>query len=52
MGPYIPFKVNSTPRAGGGRLWKEKYHQFQPKREELEAHYHRRSTSEAAYSAI
>ena len=52
MDPYIPFKVNSTPRAGGCRLWKEKYHQFQLKREEFEAHYHDRSNSEAAHSAI
>ena len=52
MDPYIPFKVNSTPRAGGCRLWREKYHQFQLKRDEFEAHYHLRSNSEATHSAI
>lgn len=52
MDPYIPFKVNSTPRAGGCRLWKEKYHQFQLKRDEFEAHYHLRSNSEAAHSSM
>jgi len=52
MDPYIPFKSNSTPRAGGCRLWKEKYHQFQLNRAEFDEHYHGRSTSEAANSAI
>ena len=50
--PFIPFKINSTPRAGGCRLWKEKYHQFQLKREEFDEHYHLRSNSEATHSAI
>jgi transposase len=52
MDPYIPFKTNSTPRAGGCRLWKEKYHQFQLKREEFEEHYHARSNSESVNSSI
>jgi len=52
LDPFIPFKSNSTPRSGGCRLWKEKYHQFQLKREEFDEHYHARSNSEAVNSSI
>lgn len=52
LDPFIPFKANSTPRAGGSRLWREKYLQFQLRREEFDRHYHARSNVEATISAI
>jgi transposase len=52
LDPFIPFKSNSTPKRGGSRLWREKYLQFQLRREEFDQHYHARSNVEATISAI
>lgn len=60
--PFIPFKKNHSGagkgRSGkehktkGGKLWKEKYLQFQLHSEEFEAHYHQRSNVETVFSMI
>ncbi|MHB1435085.1 MAG: transposase [Thermoplasmata archaeon] len=50
--PYIPFKVDSTSRAGGSPMWKEMYHYFQEHREEFEEHYHARSNVESVFASV
>lgn len=52
LDPYLPFRSNMASRSEGCRLWKEKYHQFQLRREEFDAHYHQRSNVEAVISAV
>jgi len=50
--PFVPFKSNSTPKSGGSRLWRQKYLEFQLRREEFDEHYHDRSNVESTISAI
>lgn len=49
---YIPFKSNSTGRAGGSSFWKKAFHFFQFHREEFDEHYHPRSNVESTIGAI
>ena len=49
---YIPFKKNSTGRAGGSAIWKKMFHYFQLNRDEFMEHYHKRSNIEATNAAI
>jgi transposase len=49
---FIPFKKNSTPRAGGSALWKKMWHYFEFNKEEFLQHYHKRSNSETVFSMI
>ena len=49
---YIPFKKNSTSRAGGSAIWKKMFHYFQLNRDEFMEHYHKRSNIEATNAAI
>lgn len=49
---YIPFKDNSTGRAGGSPLWRKAFLFFQMHREEFEAKYHARSNVESVFSAL
>ena len=52
LDPFIPFKSNSTPKSFGSHLWRQKYLQFQLRREEFETSYHARSNVESTFSAI
>ncbi|EQD50447.1 transposase IS4 family protein [mine drainage metagenome] len=52
LNPFVPFKSNSTPKSGGSRLWRQKYLEFQLRREEFDQHYHDRSNVESTISAI
>jgi len=49
---FIPFKSNSTGRAGGSSFWKKAYHFFQFHREKFDEHYHKRSNVETTFGAI
>jgi transposase len=49
---YIPFKKNSTGRAGRSPTWHKMFHYFQFKRNEFMQHYHARSNAESVFSAI
>ncbi len=49
---FIPFKINSLPRSGGSRIWRQKYHEFMARRELFEREYHKRSNVESVNSAI
>ena len=49
--PYIPFKDGTTGKKGP-EFWKTMYHYFQFKRVEFDAHYHRRSNVETAFSMV
>ena len=48
--PFIPFKVNSTPK--GDSLWAKTYHYFSLHRGEFMEHYHKRSNVETAFSMV
>lgn len=50
--PLIPFKVNSVARAGGSRIWRQKYHEFMARREQFEREYHARSQVESVNGSI
>ncbi len=50
--PFIPYKKNAIPRAGGSTLWKKMFHYFQLNRDEFMEHYHKRSNIEATNAAI
>jgi transposase len=49
--PYVPFKVNSTG-GQGSTLWKKMYNYFQYRRDDFNAHYHKRSNVETVFSMI
>jgi hypothetical protein len=60
--PFIPFKKNQSGagkgrsgqqhKTSGGKLWKEKFLQFQLHSEEFETLYHQRSNVETVFSMI
>jgi transposase len=50
--PYIPFKSNTTGRAGGSRIWRRMYHYFLYKNEEFLEFYHKRSNVETCFHMI
>lgn len=50
--PYIPFKSNTSGRAGGSRIWKRMYHYFMFKHEEFLEYYHKRSNAETVFHMI
>jgi transposase len=50
--PFIPYKKNAIPRAGGSALWKKMFHYFQLNRDDFMEHYHKRSNIEATNAAI
>ncbi len=49
---YIPYKSNSTARAGGCAVWKKMYHYFQLNKEEFLQHYHARSNVETTFDMV
>jgi hypothetical protein len=49
---YIPLKARSVPTSYGSVAWRELYQLFDERREEFEAHFHRRSNVEAVFAAI
>jgi len=48
--PYIPFKEGITGK--GPALWSKMFHYYQYKREDFDAHYHRRSNIETVFSMV
>jgi len=50
--PYIPFRKNTTGRAGGSRIWRRMYHYFLYKNEEFLKHYHKRSNGETVFHML
>jgi len=50
--PYIPFKINATPRAGGASIWNTMYKYFKNHSEEFLKHYHKRSNAETGFYMI
>ncbi len=50
--PYIPFKDNTTGKAGGSRVWKTIYNYFILHKDEFMDHYHQRSNVESTFSMI
>lgn len=50
--PYIPFRSNARPRAGGSILWKKMWHYYNLHREEFLQHYHKRSNVETVVHMI
>lgn len=48
--PYIPFKEGTTGK--GPEMWRKMFHYYQFKRPEFDAHYHRRSNVETAFSMV
>ena len=49
---FIPFKSNTSGKAGGSMLWKKMYHYFMFQREEFLDHYHKRSNVETTFHMI
>lgn len=49
--PYIPFKEGTTAK-NGPALWRKMFHYYSYKREDFDAHYHRRSNIETAFSMV
>src|SRR5262249_52261239 len=49
--PYIEFKAGSTDK-GKCEIWNKMYHYYQFKRDELMAHYHKRSNVETTFSMM
>jgi Transposase DDE domain len=52
MEPYIPFKVNSTGRAGGSPAYHRMYRFFQYHRPEFDTHYRQRAQVESTFGAF
>ncbi|MFH2020532.1 MAG: transposase [archaeon] len=50
--PYIPFKSNSTARAGGSAMWHKMYYYFKLNQDEFLEHYHKRSNGETTVHMI
>lgn len=50
--PFIPFKKNTTGKAGGSYAWKKMWHFFQLHREDFMKHYHKRSNVETVFHMI
>ena len=53
--PYIPFKVNSTPRQSHHKfdgLWSRMWHFYNFNQDAFAAHYHKRSNAETTISMI
>ncbi len=48
--PFIAFKKNATGKSGG--VYQKMFHYFQYKRDEFQAHYHKRSNAESVFSAV
>lgn len=48
--PYIPFKEGITGK--GPALWSKMFHYYNYKREDFDAHYHRRSNIETVFSMV
>ena len=49
---FIPFKSNSTGRAGGSALWHKMLYFYKLHREEFETYYHKRSNVESTFSML
>jgi transposase len=49
--PFIPFKEGTTGK-NGPAVWRRMFHYFQFKRDEFDAHYHRRSNGETTFSMV
>ncbi|MBI4019531.1 MAG: transposase [Candidatus Aenigmarchaeota archaeon] len=49
---YIPFKSNTTGKAGGSKLWKKLYGFYTFNREDFLQHYHKRSNSETVFHMV
>lgn len=50
--PFIPFKKNTTGKAGGSHAWKRMWHFFQLHKEDFLKHYHKRSNVETVFHMI
>jgi transposase len=50
--PFVPFKVNNRGLSKGSPMWNRKFHEFQLRRDEFDAAYHKRSNVESVFSAI
>lgn len=50
--PYIPFKINSNPKARGNLFWSKMWHFYELHREEFLEHYHKRSNVETTMHMI
>lgn len=49
---FIPFKKNTTSRAGGFAIWNTMYRYFKDHKEDFMKHYHLRSNAESVFSMI
>lgn len=49
---FIPFKSNTSGKAGGSLLWKKLYNFYTFNREDFLQHYHKRSNSETVFHMI
>lgn len=50
--PYVPFKINTTPRPKGYWIWRKMWHYFQLNREDFLKYYHKRSNAETTVHMI
>jgi transposase len=50
--PYIPFKSNTTGKAGGCQIWRRMYEYFSEHKNEFMKHYHKRSNAESGFFMI
>lgn len=50
--PFIPFRENTSGKAGGSYFWKNMYRYFQRNRDTFMNHYHLRSNSETVFAMI
>ena len=50
--PFIPFRNNAKPRAGGVSIWKRMFHYFNLHQDEFMEHYHARSNVETTFFMV
>lgn len=50
--PYIPFKKNTSGKAGGSYIWSKMYKYFKEHQGEFYSHYHLRSNAESVFSML
>lgn len=50
--PFIPFRNNAKPRAGGVAIWKRMFHYFNLHQDEFMEHYHARSNVETTFFMV
>ena len=50
--PFIPFRNNAKPRAGGVPIWKRMFHYFNLHQDEFMEHYHARSNVETTFFMV